>query len=149
MMIAQPQNHQLSSSGMGASPAVLTTEAARSKEDHRSSSSTVNVGTGATGTVTPINDNSNPQSGTSIIGSDAAAANTEFPKDVPSDHQNMTKVPSQDVPNKQPRKVSSGDIAMSASSTGQNPTSNSNNSSYTKDARKLFVGGLPQDSKWH
>ncbi|KAG7350903.1 RNA-binding protein [Nitzschia inconspicua] len=96
----------------------------------------------ATGPVTPTNDNSNPQSGSIGIISESDANSDEYVKHLSRDHQDG-KLPSKSAV-QQPRKISSGDMMLSSTS-APTPFNSSNNGTYTKDARKLFVGGLPQD----
>jgi hypothetical protein len=80
------------------------------------------VATNVSGTVSPIDDNSNPQQGTV---DSPTAVNIE-------------------PPSQQPRKVSTGEDEKTAF-----PINNSNftGNKFVHDGRKLFVGGLPQDSK--
>lgn len=135
-MMPQQQN-QLPSSTCTSAPPVVPTQGTRTlKEDPRS---VIADGSIVTGTVTPTNDNSNPQQGTSGIAgnSDTAAKGLAMDQDNAKQSQMI----------KQPRKVSTGDTVMpSGSTTPQNPLISNNGS--MKDTRKLFVGGLPQDSKY-
>lgn len=136
------QNHHLSGDVGAGAPQVVATGEPRSKEDHRPASTVVDVADTTIGTVTPINDNSNPQSGTSRMSTEPAAANNDV------NAKNSTKQMPSAMYHQQPRKVSSADTAATSSSTAPSPSTVSNHGNYNKDARKLFVGGLPQDSEY-
>jgi hypothetical protein len=112
---------------------------------------TIHVPLSSTGKVTPpINDNSNPQQGTGSIGSLNILTNPSKEQILPSIATMMEGNHAPPTPEISPREeVSVGDSGLVT--LNDSPyTSNqggSHESIIAKDARKLFVGGLPTDSK--
>jgi hypothetical protein len=138
MMMPQRQN-QLPCATVG-SPG-QTRGNATSKVDHTATIADA----GVTGTVTPTNDNSNPQQGSGCIGIVTTSKIDTATKDPAMDHHQEQdfKFPQKNI--QQQREVSSGDMVISAAMTIPYPSISNNG--FLKDARKLFVGGLPQDSE--
>jgi hypothetical protein len=135
MMMPQRQNELPCGTVVSSVP---TTERATSKDDPQATISDA----GVIGSVTPTNDNSNPQQGSGGICT-VTTSNIEMEtKDSAMGHHDG-KRPQNKI--QQPRKVSSSDMVVSAAITTPNPSISNNG--FLKDNRKLFVGGLPQDSE--
>jgi hypothetical protein len=101
---------------------------------------------GVTGTVMPTNDNSNPQQGSGCV-STVATSNivTATLRNPTTEHHQAQdcKLPQNNI--QQTQEDSSGDLVTSIDMHTLN--SSISNVGFLKDARKLFVGGLPQDSE--